>query len=156
MTIAALLRPECARVRVRCHTKAELLDLLLDLVAGHPAVVDPAEVRRAVLDREAIMSTGVGKGLAIPHGKTHGVTDNVAAAATLAEPVEYEALDGQPVQIAFLLVGPENQISQHIKLLSRLSRLMNHASFRQRLLDAQSPEELCAIFAQEEELYFRL
>ncbi|MCS7082013.1 MAG: PTS sugar transporter subunit IIA [Bacteroidetes bacterium] len=154
--IASLLRPEYVRVRVWCRTKVELLEALLSLVSTHPAVLDPAELRRAVWDREAIMSTGVGKGLAIPHGKTHAVTDSVASLMTLAEPVDYDALDGQPVRIAFLLVGPENQTSQHIKLLSRISRLMNHEPFRERLLKAQTPEELCALFAQEEELYFRL
>ncbi|MEX2090197.1 MAG: PTS sugar transporter subunit IIA, partial [Bacteroidota bacterium] len=74
--------------------------------------------------------------------------------AITAEPIDYQALDDQPVRIVFLLVGRDNMVGPHIKLLSRISRLMNREEFRKRLLDAKSPAEVLEIFRQEEETHF--
>lgn len=96
------------------------------------------------------MSTGVGGGFAIPHGKTDGVVDLVGAIATTALPIDFESLDEQPVRIIFLLVGPESMVGPHIKILSRISRLMNREDFRNRLLAAASPSEVYELIKQEE------
>ena len=111
-------------------------------------------VRKAVFEREKIMSTGVGKGLAIPHAKTKAVTENHAAFALLKEPLDFDSIDGEPVRLVFLLVGPESNNSQHIKLLSRISRLMNSGSFRETILNCTSTEEILNAFQDEEEKYF--
>ena len=113
-------------------------------------------VRTAVLERESIMSTGVGKGLAIPHGKSPGLSQTYAAFAKLREPVDYESIDEEPVRILFLLVGPESQNSIHIKMLSRISRLLNSSDFRQRLLDSSDAEEIISLFQSEEEHFVRM
>ena len=115
---------------------------------------DIEKVRAAVLDREKIMSTGVGKGFAIPHGKTNSINDIIAAFGKTKKPVDYNALDNQPVHLIFLLVGKDNLVSKHIKLLSRISRMMNKDDFRNRLLEAESVDEILDIFRKEEENYF--
>jgi len=100
------------------------------------------------------MSTGVGSGFAIPHGKTDAVQDIVAAFAITEQPIDYQSLDDQPVRIVFLLVGKDNSVGPHIKLLSRISRLMNKEEFRKKLIEANSPSEILQIFKQEESTYF--
>ncbi|HEX5315194.1 MAG TPA: PTS sugar transporter subunit IIA, partial [Candidatus Kapabacteria bacterium] len=98
-----------------------------------------------------IMSTGVGKNFAIPHGKTDAVDDIVLAFATTAEGVDYASMDNEPVRLVLLLVSKESLVSQRLKLLSRASKVMNSDAARAALIDAKSPEEVIAIFNKEEE-----
>lgn len=135
-------------------TKAEVLDELLDLFKEDERVTDLDDMRNAVLEREKIMSTGVGKGFAIPHAKTNSVNEIVAAFGKLDNPVDFQALDEQPVNIIFMLVGKENLVGPHIKLLSRISRMMNKDEFRENLVNASTSEEIHALFEEEEKQYF--
>lgn len=148
--IAHLLSARSVRVHLPGGSKEEVLDALIALVLEDARVVDPAGVRRAVLEREAMMSTGVGKGLGLPHAKTDAVRGMVAAFATTATPVPFDAIDEEPVQLLFLLVGPEGARSEHIKTMSRISRLMNEAEFREQLLEAESPEAIITLFEESE------
>jgi len=113
-------------------------------------------VKEAIFERERIMSTGVGNGFAIPHGKTDAVSDIVAAFAVTAQPIDYQSLDEKPVRLVFLLVGKDNMVGPHIKLLSRISRLMNKEEFRTRLLTLKTSKEIIDIFKQEEASYFEV
>ncbi|MEM1095071.1 MAG: PTS sugar transporter subunit IIA [Bacteroidota bacterium] len=117
-------------------TKAEVLAALLGMLPSHPAVVNAEAMHAAVLAREAMMSTGVGKGLALPHAKTEAVRATVAAFAITAMPIDYDALDDEPVELLFLLVGPETVKTQHIRILSRISRLLNRDALRAAVLAA--------------------
>ena len=99
------------------------------------------------------MSTGVGNGFAIPHGKTDAVKDIVAAFAITEHPVDYQALDEQPVRLVFLLVGRDSLVGPHIKLLSRISRLMNKEEFRKELLMSKTPKEVIELFQRQEASY---
>jgi fructose-specific phosphotransferase system IIA component len=136
-------------------SKEELINVLVDALEEQVESKEKLEeVRHAVLEREEIMSTGVGKALAIPHAKTKAVDENLAAFALLKEPLDFDSIDNQPVKLVFLLVGPESNNSQHIKLLSRISRLMNSSSFREKILDCTTSEEILKAFQDEEEKYF--
>lgn len=150
MEIHQLLTPQSVRVDLPGKTKREVLENLINLLDGQPHVRNLEEVRRAVMDREDVMSTGVGKGLALPHAKTAAVDDTVAAFAVTRSKVEFGAIDNQPVQLLFLLVGTEEAKSMHIKLLSRISRLMNRDSFREQLLKAPSAAQVLELFEQGE------
>ena len=96
------------------------------------------------------MSTGIGQGLAIPHGKTDGVTQNYAAFARLKEPIEFNSIDSKPVQLIFLMVSPYSDQRSHIRLLSRVSTLMNYDDFRSNLLIVPNQEDLVELFKQKE------
>jgi|ERR1051326_3290163 fructose-specific phosphotransferase system IIA component len=133
--------------------KDDVINALIDLVSHSPKVLDKEKVRSSILEREKIMSTGVGNGFAIPHGKTDGVADTIAAFAVTAQPIQYQSLDEKPVRLVFLLVGKDNMVGPHIKLLSRISRLMNKEEFRNRLLDTKSAHEIIELFRQEEASY---
>jgi fructose-specific phosphotransferase system IIA component len=138
------------------QTKEEVINELIDLFKKDPRVIDLGKIRDAVLEREKIMSTGVGKGFAIPHGKTNAINDILAAFGKSNKPIEYDSLDGRPVNLVFLLVGKDNLVSKHIKLLSRISRMMNKDEFREKLINATTSEEILEIFKKEEENYFEV
>ncbi|GIV59834.1 PTS sugar transporter subunit IIA [Rhodocaloribacter litoris] len=148
--IHQLLRRDVVRVGLPGQTKEEVVNRLVDLLQGQPGVRDLEAVRKAVWERERVMSTGVGKGLALPHAKTDAVEKTVAALAVTAEPIAFDAIDDQPVRILFLLVGTEEAKAQHIKILSRISRLMNRDALRERLLRAADAEEVLAIIEEGE------
>jgi fructose-specific phosphotransferase system IIA component len=154
MKISDILTENLVATGLPGKTKNEVIDAMIDLVATSPKVTDKDKVRKAIFEREEIMSTGVGNGFAIPHGKTEAVTDIVAAFAVTAQPIDYQSLDEKPVRLVFLLVGKDNLVGPHIKLLSRISRLMNKEEFRKRLLDLKSPREILDAFRQEEATYF--
>ena len=142
MHVIDLLSPSTVRVGLPGVDKRNVIDAMIELVADNPSVKDIDEVRQAVVKREAEMSTGVGRGLALPHGKTDAVSGNVAALALTENPVEFEAIDGRPVRLVFLLVGTPDSKAEHIKILSRISRLMNRDDVRERMLAARTDREL--------------
>ncbi len=154
MKVSELLNENNVLLNVEAKDKYELIDKLIDVVASSGKVLDKEKVRNCVYEREKILSTGVGKGFAVPHGKTDAVTDIVLAFAITKEPLDYEALDNQPVRLVMLMVGKDSLISSHIKLLSRISRLMNNDEFRESLLNAKTKEEVLEIFRKEEANYF--
>ncbi len=156
MKLFELLKEEFVIAQLQSSQKEDVINELINLFQNDPRVVNLEKVREAVLEREKIMSTGVGKGFAIPHGKTVAVNDILAAFGKTKKPIEYQALDSQPVNLIFLLVGKDNLVSRHIKLLSRISRMMNKDDFRSKLLEASSKEEIIELFKKEEESYFEV
>lgn len=156
MRICDILKQEKIIPSMKGKDKNEIINELIDVFKEDERVVNIESMRDAVHEREKIMSTGVGKGFAIPHAKTNSVNDIVAAFGKLDEPIDFQALDGQPVNLIFLLVGKENLVGPHIKLLSRISRMMNKEEFRESLLKAQTAEEMYNLFENEEKQYFEL
>ncbi len=150
MKLTDYLNPDSIAIGLQADSKEDLLDQVLKLADKNPHVLDAKKVRQAVMEREKIMSTGVGKSFAIPHGKTDAVDDIVLAFATTAKPVEYGSMDNEPVRLVLLLVSKESLVSQRLRLLSRASKVMNSDSARAALLNAKSPEEIISIFNQEE------
>jgi len=156
MKVADLLKKEFIIPELKGNTKEEVINELVDLFNDDPRVNDLDKIRNSVLEREKIMSTGVGKGFAIPHGKTNSVEEILGAFGRTSNPVDYQSLDNQPVDLVFLLVGKDNLVSTHIKLLSRISRMMNKDEFRESLQKAKTTEEILELFRKEEENYFEV
>jgi fructose PTS system EIIBC or EIIC component len=154
MKISDILDESLVKTNLPGKTKDEVISEMVDLVSTSKKVLDKEKVKEAIFEREKIMSTGVGNGFAIPHGKTDAVSDIVAAFAITAEPIDYQSLDEQPVRLVFLLVGKDSMVGPHIKLLSRISRLMNKEEFRKKLLSSASSKEVLEIFRAEEATYF--
>jgi fructose-specific phosphotransferase system IIA component len=154
MKICDILDESVVRVNLKGKTKDEIINQMIAIVNNSNKILDIEKVREAIFEREKIMSTGVGNGFAIPHGKTDAVLDIVAAFAITDEPIDYESLDEQPVRLIFLLVGKDSMVGPHIKLLSRISRLMNKEEFRTKLLDATSSKQVLEIFRTEEAQFF--
>ena len=148
--INQLLDPEHVRIGLDETSKTAVIDALVDVLAGHGSIRRLDDVRAAIFAREEKMSTGVGKGLGLPHAKTPAASDTVAAFATTDEPVDFGAVDDVPVQILLLLVGPEEHKSQHVKILGRISRLVSQEALRERLVAAESPEAIIEILREGE------
>ena len=154
MRISDILNEQLVVTALEGNSKDDIINALVDLIGSSSKVLDRERVRQAIFEREKLMSTGVGNGFAIPHGKTDAVSDIVAAFAVTAEPIDYQSLDEKPVRLVFLLVGKDNMVGPHIKLLSRISRLMNKEQFRERLLGLKTSREILESFRQEEASYF--
>ena len=140
MLLTDLLTIDRIRIPLESRTKDNLLRELVQVITSN-SDDEPEEVLRAVREREAVLSTGIGNGVAIPHGKSALVPELIMAAGRTAAPVEFDSLDGQPVQLLFMLVGPETAAGPHIKALSRISRLIRKDSVREQLINAQTAEE---------------
>jgi len=136
-----LLTIDRIRIPLEGGTKEDLLRELVSIVTAADGIQDEEAVLRAVKERESILSTGIGHGVAIPHGKSPSVPELRMAAGRAATPVDFDALDGQPVALFFLLVGPETAAGPHIKALSRISRLVRRDDVRDRLIAARSAAE---------------
>ncbi len=144
MNLTDVLTPEKIRLRVHVSTKAELLELLVDILVESNDIIDRQAACRAVFEREEKLSTGIGHGIALPHAKTDAVRVSTAALVTCAYPIDFDALDAKPVDIAILLLGPPNDVRTHLQLLGKISRLINTDSgreaFRSALLNAVDAE----------------
>ncbi len=151
MKLVQYLKPEYIGINIKADSKEQLIDRMVDLAANNPKVYDKEKVRTAIIERERIMSTGVGKGFAIPHGKTDAVGEIILAFGVTAEPVDYASMDNEPVRLVLLLVSRDSDVGVRLKLLSRASKVMNSDSARKALLEAKSPEEVMEIFRAEEE-----
>lgn len=151
MLLSELLTPDRVRVPLRGESKQALLEELVGVLHEAGAVADADQVLRAVRAREQVLSTGVGSGVGIPHGKCDAVPALAMAAGVTGGPVDFDSLDGQPVRLLFLLVGPDAAAGDHVKTLSRISRLVRKDDFRQRLEGARSAEEFVALLAEAEE-----
>ena len=151
MTLLDILSPESTTVDLKGETKEEIIAELVDSLAVGDAISDRDKVLQAVLEREKIMSTGIGDGIAIPHGKSDSVVKLVAALGTQRRGVDFEALDGEPAYVFFLLVSPANVSGPHIKALARISRLLKNDEFKKKLISASSSAEIIAAIKSEEE-----
>ena len=153
MKITSILTEDLIKVNIPGDTKDDIINYIIDLAQNSNKIKDLDKVRHAIFDREKIMSTGVGKGFAIPHGKTDAVSDIVAAFGITEKPIDYQSLDHEPVRLVFLLVGKDSLVGAHIKLLSRISRLMNKEELRVKLLEAKTSAEILQLLKEEEMNY---
>ncbi len=150
MLLNELLTPDRIKVPLEGTTKDTLLEELVRLLCDTGAVRDADEVLRAVREREKVLSTGIGHGVAIPHGRADSAPSLVMAAGITSGPVDFDALDGKPVTLVFLLVGPEASAGDHVKALSRISRLVRREASREALSTARGAAEFHAVLAEAE------
>ncbi len=150
MKIEDLLSEKYIVLHLELSTKSQVIDKMLSIVADHPGVRDHEKLRQDVLKREKEMSTGIGKQIALPHAKTDAVSDPVLALATLKNEINFESIDNEPVQLIFLLATPEEMLAEHLKLLSRITRLAGREDVRDKLMDAASRQDVLALFKEEE------
>lgn len=140
MLLSQLLTPPRIRVPIVGTDKASVLRELVEVVAEPTAgLVD--DLLEAIQEREAVLTTGVGYGVAIPHGRSPRVDGLLVAAGVSPGAIAYDSLDGEPVRLFFLLIGPESEAGAHVKALSRITRLVRQQPLRERLLRARDGQE---------------
>jgi PTS system nitrogen regulatory IIA component len=147
MDFAKLLRPEAVKVLTAASSKKRLLHEIGDLVSG-VYELDAGMVVESLLAREGLGPTGVGNGVALPHARVEGLDSVVGAFVLLDRPVEFDAVDCQPVDIAFSLFAPLNAGVEHLKALALVSRTLRDASIRAKLRANPDPTTIYAILAE--------
>jgi PTS system nitrogen regulatory IIA component len=144
MRLTELINPQAVTTRLRAQTKRDAIAELVDLLESAHGIDSHGEVLDRVLRREAMMSTGIGNGVAIPHGKAKLVDRMVAACGVSPDGIEFESADGEPAQLFILLVAPESGGALHVKVLANISRLLKEESVRQSLREAANAEAFVA------------
>ena len=153
MHLSQLLNPQSIDVQLRSKTKREAIAELVALLEKSHGLSSGGEILDRVLKREAMMSTGIGNGIAIPHGKARAVDRLVAACAVSRTGVEYDSVDGEPATLFILLVSPEDVGGPHVKVLANISRLLKEESVRQSLRDASGPDAFLAALRSAEAVH---
>jgi len=142
MILTQILQPACVKVPLQGKDKNAVITELVDLLDANGLLQDRKASLDAVFVREQTRSTGIGSGIAIPHGKCKGVRELVMAIGIAHEPIDFESVDDKPVKIIILLVSPMDQTGPHIQALAQISRLMLDERFRQSLEKASSAEDV--------------
>ena len=145
MRITDLLKACSVELNGTPQTKEETIKQMVALMEKGGNVTDVEKYKAGVFAREEEGTTGIGEGIAIPHAKTDAVNAPGLAAMVIAAGVDYDALDGQPVDLVFLIAAPNTEDNEHLEVLSRLSMLLMDESFKQNLLKAKTVEEFLAV-----------
>jgi PTS system fructose-specific IIC component/PTS system nitrogen regulatory IIA component len=153
MLLQQVFTPGRIKVGLESEEKDELFEELVEIVASHDNRSFPrAAVLASIREREEKMSTGIKKGIALPHGKTEGVNSLVGAIGISRKGIDYSALDGEPVYLVFLLVSSPAESELHLRALKRLARLLDDPAFYTELVAAESPERAYQIVKSYEDL----
>ena len=150
MRLSEILKPANIKIPLQAKTKTEAIGELVNVLAATGDVTDAKKVLDAVLEREATRTTGIGNGLAIPHGKCTGTDHLVMAIGRPQTPIDFQAIDGRPVNLIWLLTSPPDKTGPHIHALARISRLMTIDRFRQALASAKTAQEIYDAIVQQE------
>jgi len=144
--------PEAAiQPDLKSHAKKEVLKELVQALSSAHGIKDSANILEALLEREELGSTGIGQGIAIPHGKSDSVSGVVAALGISKRGIDFDALDGEPVHIFFMLIAPSNSAGIHLKILAKISRLLKDKFFRQALREAKTSRDALKLIKDENE-----
>lgn len=156
MRLTDILLEEHIQIPLKAADRDDSIKKLLTLLDKNNMLADFKQAYQAVLEREKLMTTGVGNYVAIPHCKHNSCPNFAVALGVQLQGVDFSSVDKKKAKIIFLLVGPENNPGMHIKLLSRISRLMSNEDLRQHLLNCKKPSEILRVINEEEDYYFDL
>lgn len=146
MKLSELFIETCVKLDLEPSAKDELLRTILRDLDSKGLIKEFELAIRDVLEREKVMSTGIGNGVAIPHAYTDGVDRLVAGFYRTKQGVDFAALDGEKVDLFFIILGPKASRRDHIKVLAKISRLLNHGEFRKELREATAAGDVMAVF----------
>jgi PTS system nitrogen regulatory IIA component len=151
MKITDMLRPEFVLDDLAVTGKRDALTELTRVFAMAGIKVDPEAMLPVLLEREKLGSTGIGDGIAIPHGKIEGLDGMLVSFGRSRAGIGFDAMDGQPVHLFFLLMAPENSVGLHLKALAKISRMLKDPAFRKSLREAQTREDLFRIISEKDD-----
>lgn len=149
MKLMDFLIPDAIEPDMKSATKTDAVKELVALLKKAGAITDEQAVAEVVLEREELGSTGIGEGIAVPHGKSDVVDGLIAAFGRSERGIDFESMDGQPVHLFFLLVAPKDSAGPHLMALARISRLLKNRDFRSSLMDAESKSAILKMLEAE-------
>ena len=142
MILTDILHPQCIQVPLVCKDKQDAIFQLIDTLAQVHHLTDAQQLKDAVWEREVTRTTGMGFGIAIPHGKTSSCDQVIMGMGIPSEPLDFKSVDGKPVNLILLLISPANQTKEHIEVLSAVSRMLVIEDIREAFFRAQTPAEV--------------
>ncbi len=145
MKLNEFLKSENIKIGLEVHNKWDAIDEMVKILMESGNIEDISALKEAMLLRERTMSTGIGRGVAIPHASSDAVKELTVAAATLKEPIDFESLDMQPVQIIFSIASPKERGKSYMELLSQIAKLFQDKNFAQKLLGVKTADEFFKI-----------
>jgi len=151
MNISELLNEQLILPDLKGTTKQHVMEEVVEHLSKVHTGINAGELLKALLEREKLGSTGIGNGIAIPHGKLAGLSDIILVFARSTSGVPFDAIDNKPIHLIFLLVAPANSTGGHLKALARLSRLLKNDEFRRALLAAPTASVILNTIAQEDD-----
>jgi len=151
MKLSELIDEDYILPELKAKDKKEVLEELVDALVRREPSIDKKALVKVLLERERLGSTGIGDGVAIPHGKFHGITHPIITLGRSRKGLDFESMDGEPAFLFFLLVAPENSASIHLKALAKIAKILKNSSFRKVLMEAPSKRELYQTIIQNDE-----
>lgn len=151
LKISDFLKSKAIVMDIKAKDKIEAINELVDHMVANKFVKDGEAFVKALAKRENLESTGIGDGIAIPHARTDSVKELVLAFARAPHGVDFSSIDGKPSYLIFLIASPENKKSEYIMALAKLSRLLRKPTVREKLKNAQDPDEVLNVIKQNEE-----
>jgi len=148
MNITELLNVNLIKLELNSKTKEDVIKEMVNLLDEDGKLLDKDKYTKAVTDREKEFSTGIGMGIAIPHGKSSGVKEAALVFGRSTEGIDYQSMDDELAHIFFLIAVPEESSNEHLKILSQISRKLMHKELRESLMNASSPEEIITLLQQ--------
>lgn len=152
MQLNQILKIEFINANLSAKSKDEVLEELVNTIILGGLKLNRSEILDILKQRESLGSTGIGEGIAIPHGKIPDLNEIVVAFGRSEEGINYESLDSKPVHLFFLLLAPENSAGQHLKILAKISKMLKETNFRKKLLKAGSQSDLYKIIMEQESI----
>ncbi|MCX5798675.1 MAG: PTS sugar transporter subunit IIA [Proteobacteria bacterium] len=150
MSIEDVLKESCVIADIKGTTKKDVLFELVYVLKKAMLIENVEKAVNVILEREKLGSTGIGDGVAIPHGKTKSIHNILCAFGRSQEGVDFNAVDRKPVHIFFLLLAPEDSASLHLKMLSRISKILRDLSFRKKLMELTDTHEIYTSIIEED------
>ena len=150
MKILDILNKDCIISELHSQNKKEVLKELTGALLCFKGHLDKEALVEVLLERERLGSTGIGDGIAIPHGKIQDLDELILSFGRSTQGIEFDSMDGRPTHLFFLLIAPENSAGIHLRALAKISRLLKSAHFRQRLMEAGNREEIFQVIQEED------
>jgi PTS system nitrogen regulatory IIA component len=151
MRLSDILGENCIIPELKASDKKGVLEELVQVIVDHEPSLDKGSLVKVLLERERLGSTGIGDGVAIPHGKFHGLLHPIISFGRSRKGIDFDSMDGEPAHLFFLLVAPENSASVHLKALARIAKILKNGAFRKTLIEAPSREAIYKIITRNDE-----
>ena len=151
MRLSEILEEDNIVLDLKAANKKKVIEELAEVIASSNPFLDKDSLVRVLLERERLGSTGIGDGVAIPHGKFQGVEEPIISFGRSLKGLDFESMDGEPVFLFFLLVAPESSASMHLKALARIAKILKNGALRKRLMEVSTRKEIYETIVQDDE-----
>ena len=151
MKLSEIIVEDNIIMELKAKDKRVVLEELAEVIATHDPSIDKGTLVKILVERERLGSTGIGDGVAIPHGKFNGLKSPLMSFGRSREGLDFESMDEQPAYLFFLLIAPENAAGIHLKVLARIAKNLKSSAFRKKLMEASSKNEIYQTIIQTDE-----